>query len=296
MSGVYQSGTFHRVSFTLRASTLAYNNEMSTTTTFTLLGTGSSGGVPRIGNNWGACDPANPRNRRRRCSMLVEHKSPEGTTTALIDAGPDMREQLLSSDVAFLDAVLLTHSHADHIFGIDDLRQLWVTHKSPVNVYMDEQTAAMVMKAFGYAFHTPEGSTYPPFCSEHRLSPYTSIKITGAGGTIDTTAFTVNHGDIHALGYHFENLAYMPDVKSVTDPKSLELLTNIDALIIDALRLNPHPSHMALDETLAFIEQVQPRRAILTNMHTDLDYAQLAAKLPANIEPGYDGMQITLSL
>jgi len=226
--------------------------------------------------------------------MLVERHNSAGTTSVLVDAGPDMREQLLSSGVISLDAVLLTHSHADHIFGIDDLRQLWVTHKSQVNVHMDDQTATMVMKAFGYAFQTPEGSTYPPFCNERRLTPYTPIEITGAGGSINTTAFTVNHGDIHSLGYRFQNLVYLPDVKSVTDTKSLELLTDIDVLIIDALRTNPHPSHMAVDETLAFIENVKPRRAILTNMHTDLDYAELAAKLPANIEPGYDGMQITL--
>ncbi len=266
---------------------------MKNKTQFTLLGTGSSGGVPRIGNNWGACDPQNPRNRRRRCSMLVEQISNEGKTSVLIDTGPDMREQLLSAEVTYLDAVLLTHEHADHIFGLDDLRQLAIAHKEKVNVYIDDSTSSYIMQAFGYCFTQSDGSSYPAICEEHRINAGKSVSINGAGGTITALPFVVNHGDITALGFRINNLVYMPDVKTVTDSNSIAALNDVDTLIIDALRYTPHPTHMNVEESLNFIDKIKPKRAILTNMHVDIDYESINAQLPANVEAAYDGMTIS---
>lgn len=266
-----------------------------TTTDFTLLGTGSSGGVPRIGNLWGACDPDNPKNRRRRCSMLIERLNDEGKTSVLIDTGPDMREQLLSAKVTYLDAVLLTHSHADHIFGLDDLRQLAVTHKERVNVHMDESTAAKVMPAFAYCFRQAEDSSYPAICREHRITAGTPFSIAGNGGSITAVPFEVNHGDISALGFRIDNLVYLPDVKTVTEAASLSLLKDVDTLVLDALRYTPHPTHMNVEEAVAFAKQIQPKRTILTNMHIDIDYESLNRELPDNIEAAYDGLKIQVS-
>ncbi len=265
---------------------------MNTDTTFTLLGTGSSGGVPRIGNLWGACDPDNPKNRRRRCSMLVERSSADGKTSVLIDTGPDMREQLLSAQVSYLNGVLLTHSHADHIFGLDDLRQLAITHRERIKVHMDAYTAERVMPAFGYCFKQAEGSSYPSICEELRITATEPVAITGKGGTLTAIPFEVNHGDIKALGFRFNDLVYLPDVKTVTDPASLSLLENVDTLILDALRYTAHPTHMNVDEAIAFVEQIKPRRTILTNMHIDIDYAGLNSTLPDHIEAAYDGLTI----
>lgn len=266
---------------------------MNNKTVFTLLGTGSSGGVPRIGNNWGACDPQNPKNRRRRCSLLVEKTNGRGKTSVLIDTGPDMREQLLSTAVTYLDAVLLTHEHADHIFGLDDLRQLAITHKEKVNVHMTESTSNYVMRAFGYCFKQSEGSSYPAICQEHRIIAGETTTIDGKGGSISVMPLVVNHGDITALGFRIDNVVYMPDVKTVTETASLEALKDVDTLILDALRYTPHPTHMNVEESLAFMKQIQPRRGILTNMHVDIDYAELSAQLPENISPAYDGMTIS---
>jgi len=266
---------------------------MKIETVFTLLGTGSSGGVPRIGNNWGACNPDNPKNRRRRCSLLVERSNGNGKTSVLIDTGPDMREQLLSARVTYLNAVLLTHSHADHITGLDDLRQLAVAHEEKVNVYLDEPTSGSLMRAFGYCFHQAEGSSYPPICQEHRITPDNPIHIDGEGGTITAIPFSVNHGDIKALGFRFDDLAYLPDVKDVTEATSLNTLKDLDTLILDALRHTQHPTHMNVEEALTFMQQVKPARGILTDMHGDLDYDELNSQLPDNIQPAYDGMTIS---
>lgn len=266
---------------------------MKNKTVFTLLGTGSSGGVPRIGNNWGACDPGNPKNRRRRCSLLVERSNSNGKTSVLIDTGPDMREQLLSARVTYLDAVLLTHSHADHITGLDDLRQLAVAHKEKVNVYLDQPTSDSVMRAFGYCFKQAKGSSYPAICNEHRITPDNPVHIEGGGGTITAMPFIVNHGDIKALGFRFDDLVYLPDVKNVTQATSMTTLKDTDTLILDALRYTSHPTHMNVNDAVAFIKQTNPVRGILTNMHVDLDYDELNKQLPDNIEPAYDGMTIS---
>lgn len=260
--------------------------------TFTILGCGSSGGVPRVGQGWGACDPANPRNRRRRCSLLVEQAGPGGTTTVLIDTSPDLREQLLDAGVTNLDAVLFTHAHADHTHGIDDLRPLTIQRRRRITVYADTWTSAALHQRFGYCFATPPGSSYPPILDEHRFAPGDEIVVNGAGGPIRALAFRLFHGDIDAVGFRFGDVAYAPDVNGIP-ANSLDSLKDLDIWVLDALRETPHPSHFTLDEALEQIRQLKPRRAILTNLHTDLDYARLAAQLPAGIEPAYDGLRFT---
>ncbi|MEM6985625.1 MAG: MBL fold metallo-hydrolase [Pseudomonadota bacterium] len=261
---------------------------------FKLLGTGSSGGVPRIGNDWGACDPTQPRNRRRRCALLITRTGPHGTTTVLVDAGCDMREQLIDAQVERLDGVVLTHPHADHIFGLDDLRQMKIRMRECIDVYMDAATSARVMRAFDYCFEQPIGSSYPPICIEHRIEANSPVRIDGAGGAVELLPIQVEHGDIHALGLRVGDFAYVPDIKTVERPASREALTGLDVLVLDALRRHPHPSHLNLEESLALIEALRPRRTVLTNMHTDLDYDTLKAELPSGVEAGYDGLDIVL--
>lgn len=265
---------------------------MKTFIKFTLLGTGSSGGVPRVGNQWGKCDPNNPKNRRRRCALLVESVSDSGNTSVLIDAGVDLREQLLAADVSHLDGVLLTHSHADHIFGLDDLRQLALVMKTPIPVHMDAKTAETVMPAFGYIFHQAPTSSYPAFCSHVDISHDRVTTISGAAGSMDFQPLVAEHGDIHSLGFRVGNIAYLPDMKRISDSNSIKALENLDVLIVDCLREINHPAHLSLNESLGFIEQINPKRAVLTNMHSDLDYQALLDRLPKHIVPGFDGFQL----
>lgn len=271
---------------------------MQETLTLTLMGTGSSGGVPRVGNQWGDCDPGESRNRRRRCALLIEQKQPgeklANSTTIVVDTGADFREQLLSAQVSSIEAVVLTHSHADHIFGLDDLRQMAILLKRPIDVWMDSATRTQVMAAFGYCFHQAEGSSYPSFCNERTIEPDTTLMVNGPGGNISIETLVAEHGDINALGVKVNNAVYLPDIKRISDKNSLKRLQDIQLLIVDALRYNPHPSHMNLDECLSFIESVSPERAILTNMHSDLDYRTLCSKLPPGVEPGYDGLSVVL--
>ncbi|MEI2385760.1 MBL fold metallo-hydrolase [Breoghania sp. JC706] len=259
---------------------------------FTILGCGSSGGVPRIGNVWGECDPAEPRNRRRRCSLMVERIAENGgRTQVLIDTGPDMRQQLIDADVGNLDAVLYTHAHADHIHGIDDLRQIAIHNRRRVPVYMDAMTSERARSAFGYCFSTLPGSGYPPILAEHRLQPGKAVTIEGEGGPITALPIEVNHGEIDALGFRIGDIAYMPDVKAIPD-ESAALLERLDTWILDALRPKTHPSHFSLDDALGWFDRMKPRRAIITNMHLDMDYCTLVANLPEHVEPAYDGMII----
>lgn len=266
------------------------------TLTVTILGCGSSGGVPRVGMGWGACDPAEPRNRRRRCSILVEKRreARDAATTVLVDTSPDLREQLLDSDVRHLDAVLFTHEHADHTHGIDDLRPLVLKMRRCIDVYLDERTSEQVRARFGYCFITPPGSDYPPILVEHRLTSGREVRIDGPGGPLAALPFRMVHGNIDALGFRFGGLAYASDVSAMPE-EAKALLRGLDLLIIDALRYTPHPSHFSLAEALALIEEVAPQRAVLTNMHTDLDYATLRGQVPAHVEPAYDGMTLTVS-
>ena len=257
----------------------------------TILGCGSSGGVPRVGAGWGACDPANPRNRRRRCSILVERTGPEGTTSVLVDTSPDLREQLLAKDVKRLDAILFTHDHADHTHGIDDLRPLVIAMRRRIPAYLDAATREVLAQRFSYCFRSPPGSGYPPILEERPLVAGTETRIEGPGGPITALPFRMIHGDADALGFRFGSLVYAPDVSRMPE-ESMRHLRGLDVLILDALRYTPHPTHFSLDEALALIEAVAPQRAVLTNLHTDLDYGILAARLPDHVEPAYDGLQI----
>ena len=258
--------------------------------TFTILGCGSSMGVPRVALGWGECDPNNPKNRRRRCSLLVERKSPDGLRTrVLVDCSPDLRMQLLDAAVDWVDGVLITHEHADHTHGIDDLRPLFVHKRRQVDVYLDEATSRAMHARFGYCLVTPPGSEYPPILNEKRLVPGEVVNVDGQGGAIEALPVLQNHGDIPSLGFRFGNLAYSADIKNLPT-ESIGALAGLDVWIVDALRKAPHPSHFNLDEALAWIARIKPKRAILTNLHTDMDYASLRSHLPPGVEPGFDGM------
>lgn len=264
------------------------------TTTITILGCGSSGGVPRVGQGWGACDPANPRNRRRRCSILVQRAGPNGTTNVLVDTSPDLREQLLDLDITRLDGVLLTHDHADHTHGFDDLRPLVGHNRRRVDVWIDPATCPDLRARFAYAFETPAGSEYPPIVNEHRIEPGVPFRVDGPGGAVDVVAFRLVHGGVEALGFRFGNAAYTPDVSTIPD-ECVPFVEGLDLWIIDALRETPHPSHFTLAEALDWIARTSPRQAVLTNLHTDLDYAQLSERLPGNVCAAYDGMELIIT-
>ncbi len=256
---------------------------------FTILGCGSSGGVPRLGGHWGDCDPGDPRNTRRRCSVLIERVSQQGITRVLVDTSPDLRAQLLDQNIGTLDAVAYTHAHADHVHGIDDLRMIVFNMRARLPVWADAPTRASLLDRFGYAFIQPEGSTYPPILDMNDIDgPFT---ITGAGGDITLTPFLVHHGGMDALGFRVDDIAYLPDVKEIPD-KVWPQLENLDCWILDALRRTPHPTHAHLAQSLEWIDRVQPRRAVLTNMHIDLDHATLDAETPDHITPAFDGMVI----
>ncbi len=264
---------------------------------FTILGSGSSGGVPRMsdkpGGNWGACDPDNPKNRRRRCSMLITREENGTTTRVLIDTSPDMRAQLLDANVGRLDAVVYTHSHADHMHGVDDLRQIVYNMKSRVDVWADGPTQDSLLARFGYAFIQPEGSSYPAILNLHTIDG--DIEISGDGGTITLTPFEVSHGNIDSLGFRIGDLAYLPDVSDMS-PAAWDVLKGLDVFILDALRREPHPTHVHLDRALEWIAKSGAKRGVLTNMHIDLDYETVAAETPAHISPAYDGMVIRFDL
>jgi phosphoribosyl 1,2-cyclic phosphate phosphodiesterase len=260
----------------------------------TILGCGSSGGVPRVGSGWGACDPNNPKNRRRRCSILVERRNGEATTGVLVDTSPDLREQLLDAGVRRLDAVLFTHAHADHLHGIDDLRPLVIHMRRRIPVYADHVTGELLGIRFGYCFRTPPGSEYPPILTEHRIDAGVPVTIDGPGGAVTAMPFRMEHGKDQALGFRFGGLGYASDVSAMPE-ESVAELSGLEVLILDALRYNPHPTHFSVAEALAFIERVAPRHAVLTNLHTDVDYDRLARELPAHIEPAYDGLRLTVA-
>lgn len=256
---------------------------------FTILGCGSSGGVPRLGGFWGECDPNNPKNTRRRCSMLVERQTAAGTTRVLIDTSPDMRAQLLDTGAATLDGVVFTHSHADHMHGIDDLRQVVFNRRERLDVWADGPTQDALLSRFGYAFVQPDGSPYPPILNLHTISG--DVSIPGQGGDITLTPFQVRHGAIDSLGFRIGDLAYLPDVSDIPD-NALPALSNLDCWVLDALRHTPHPTHFHLDRSLEWIDRMAPKRAILTNLHVDLDYDTLDAATPSHITPAHDGLTI----
>ena len=259
----------------------------------TILGSGSSAGVPRLGGlagagDWGACDPKNPKNRRRRCSLLVRR----GPTTVLVDTSPDLREQLLSAGVAHIDGVVMTHPHADQTNGIDDLRPLMFLMKRRVDMHADRATLDHLKGQFGYCFATPEGSEYPPILNGHVIAePFAPFAIKGEGGPVPVLAFWQDHGPIRSLGYRFGPIAYLSDVRDLDDA-AFTVLQGVKVWIVDALRYTRHPTHANVATALEWIARVRPERAILTNLHHDLDYEELRAQLPEGVEPAYDGMTI----
>lgn len=269
---------------------------------FTILGCGSSPGVPRIDGDWGACDPNNPRNRRRRCSLLIERTGPQGTTTVLVDTSPDLREQMLMTGVTWLDGVLYTHGHADHVHGIDDLRQFAVIHRRLVDTYADETTLGMLTHRFSYCYETPPGSIYPPILKGHQIEAGKIVRIEGQGGPVEVLPIVQVHGPIPSLGFRIGGdlaalrggLCYSPDISDIPDV-SVALFENLAIWIVDALQYRVHLSHFSLEQTLQWIKRLRPGHAVLTHMHIPLDYETLKLETPENVEPAYDGMVIELA-
>ncbi|WP_029014369.1 MBL fold metallo-hydrolase [Niveispirillum irakense] len=251
----------------------------------TILGCGGSSGVPLIGNVWGNADPANPRNRRRRPSILVENAS----TTVLVDTGPDMREQLVDAGVQRLDGVLYTHAHADHVHGIDDLRAVnWLTGK-PVDVYGDAETLDILGRRFDYCFKPlpPGGNVYArPVLVPHVVEGPFRV------GTMDIVPFVQDHGHSSSLGFRFGRIGYSTDVVRLSD-EAFAVLEGVETWIVDCVRLEPpHPVHAHWEITRGWIERLKPKRAILTHMNHLMDYDSLCRMLPPGVEPAYDGMVI----
>ncbi|MEO5805143.1 MBL fold metallo-hydrolase [Devosia sp.] len=262
----------------------------------TVLGCGSSGGVPRIGNDWGVCDPNEPRNRRRRCSLLIEGFSAgsDMPTRIVIDTGCDLREQLLEQHVDRVDAVLYTHEHADHTHGIDDLRVLALHNRRRIDVYFTAEAGDRIREAFAYCFATPVGGDYPPILNAHTVVAGDVITVEGPGGRISVQSFEQTHGSIKSLGFRVGSFAYSCDLSAIPAPSAVAV-SDLAVWIIDALRPTPHPSHLSLPETLDLIAHYRPVQAVLTNMHIDLDYQTLVDTLPAGITPAFDGLKIDVT-
>jgi phosphoribosyl 1,2-cyclic phosphate phosphodiesterase len=252
----------------------------------TILGCGTSSGVPRIGGDWGDCDPADPRNRRTRASVLVQ----SATTAILVDTGPDMREQLLKAGVGALDAVLWTHEHADHTHGIDDLRQIFHLRQSPVPCYARPRCLESVERRFRYVFHGRGG--YPPTATIAALGDKIIV------GDVHIRTVDMPHGGITSAGFRFEHdgksIGYSTDFHEFT-PDMDDMFASLDLWVVDALRRAPHPTHANLATTLEAIRRLKPGRAILTHMDQSMDYAGLSAELPPGVEPGYDGLEVVFA-
>ena len=267
----------------------------------TILGSGSSGGVPRFGGadgagDWGDCDPNEPKNRRSRCSILVqrtngeEGRSPHETTSLVVDTSPDMRAQLLAAKCPRMDAVLFTHDHADQSHGIDDLRVFALQMRQRIPVYIDHHTGGAILERFRYCFEQPPGSYYPSIL-EHIEMPACgdAFELSGPSGNIPCIAFMQNHGRVDSLGFRFGDLAYSSDVVGLPE-ESFEILDGVHTWIVDALQYKPHKTHAHLDLALEWIARVKPKRAVLTNLHVHMDYRTLLSELPEGVTPAYDGM------
>jgi phosphoribosyl 1,2-cyclic phosphate phosphodiesterase len=258
----------------------------------TVLGCGSSGGVPRADGEWGACDPAEPKNLRSRCSLLVRRRGAgaEQETTAIVDTSPDLRLQCAGAGVKRLDGVLLSHDHADQVHGLDDVRAFFLRQRGTrIRTHMDEATRATMLRRFGYIFEGEAG--YPAICDAHPIPPHGEPwAVHGPSGEIPVMTFDQDHGPVRSIGYRFGDVAYSSDVAQLEEG-AFAALAGVDVWIVDALRYRPHPTHAHLERTLEWIARVRPRRAILTNLHIDFDYAKLKAELPDGVEPAYDGLR-----
>jgi phosphoribosyl 1,2-cyclic phosphate phosphodiesterase len=272
---------------------------MSGTLRVSILGCGSSGGVPRATGDWGVCDPNEPKNARTRCGLLLQKwngqaSAPQAATTILIDTAPDLRLQLAQARPSHLDAVLISHDHADQTNGFDDIRAFFVKTLKPIPVWLDEPTRASFMSRFGYAFQSKGG--YPAIARDAgHLAPLVPLTIDGPGGALEVLPLDQDHGFIRSLGFRVGDFAYSNDVVAMPEPTWAHL-DSLQLWIVDALRDKPHPTHAHVDMALQWIERASPRRAVLTNMHIDLDYAELRARLPAGVEPAYDGWTADLAI
>lgn len=263
----------------------------------TILGSGSSGGVPRVGGDWGVCDPLEPKNKRTRCSLLVEQWSgdvePDHSekTIILIDTSPDLRDQLLTAKVKHVDAVLYTHDHADQSHGIDDLRAIAYAMRKRIPVYMDALTKDVLFTRFGYCFEMPEGRIHPAiFDAQDTFNSKDAFKINGPGGTINIVALELSHGIAPSFGFKInDKVVYTPDVLDIEEDV-LDLIKGAQIWICDALRYNPSPAHANVDKALMWQSYTQTPEMILTNLHVDMDYATLSAELTGGQRVGYDGL------
>ena len=250
-----------------------------------ILGCGTSSGVPRVGNDWGLCDPANPKNRRRRVAILVTY----GNVRILVDTGPDLREQLLDADVTDVEAVVWTHDHADHCHGIDDLRQLYHSRSRAVAGYARAETLASLERRFEYAFSGKDG--YPAVVRPHLLPDHINL------GGVSLRTVDQPHGPITTAGLRFDaggkTVVYSTDFNDLT-PQMEAAFQEADLWIVDSLRRRPHPSHPHLGQALEWIARLKPKRAVLTHLDNSMDYDTLCAELPEGVEPAYDGMEISL--
>lgn len=263
---------------------------MVDTLRLTILGCGSSPGTPRITGDWGACDPANPKNRRTRAAAMVERISESGgVTRVIIDTGPDFRSQMLAAGVQHIDAVVYTHPHADHIHGIDDLRGYVLSRGSLIDIFADEPTLERLTQSFGYCIETPPGSSYPPIVRPHLIDHDQSFSITGEGGTLTFLPLPQIHGDIISLGFRVGPLAYCSDASDFPEATAARM-SGLELLVVDALQYRPHVSHLSLPEALQWIDRLKPSRAVLTHMHVPLDYETVEAETPSHVTPAYDGM------
>jgi phosphoribosyl 1,2-cyclic phosphate phosphodiesterase len=258
----------------------------------TILGCGSSGGVPRATGDWGACDPNEPKNRRTRCGLLLQQWSgarghPEEATTVLIDTPPELRQQLAAAGARRLDGVVLSHDHADQTNGFDDVRAFFLKQRAMIPVWLDEPTRETFMRRFGYTFVSGPG--YPAIAHvAGDISPLAPIRVNGPGGVLELLPLEQDHGFSRSLGFRIGPVAYSNDLVSMPE-QSFAALQELSLWIVDALRDKPHPTHAHVERTLEWIERLRPKLALLTNMHIDLDYASLKARLPAGVEPAYDG-------
>lgn len=255
---------------------------------FTILGCGSSPGVPRVDGEWGACDPENPKNRRTRAAFLIEQIGPDGTTTVAVDTGPDFRQQMIAAGVANLDAVVYTHPHADHIHGIDDVRIFALKRRRQIPIHADAFTMERIREGFSYCIETPPGSDYPPIVRPEIIGEAGDrFEIDGAGGPIPFQPLKQIHGSITSLGFRIGNVAYCCDISGFPD-ETVPKLQDLDVLIVDALQYKSHPSHFSLGEALEWIERLKPRQTYLTHMHVPLDYDTVARETPNHVAPAHD--------
>jgi phosphoribosyl 1,2-cyclic phosphate phosphodiesterase len=270
---------------------------MSRQVRVTLLGSGCSTGVPRIDGYWGACDPANPRNHRSRCSAMFEvfdAYTPQDVTRVIVDTAPEFRMQVLRAGVNHIDAVMWTHDHADQTHGIDDMRALSAYQDKRLDGYMDAATMQTLLTRFTYVFRGAHG--YPATCTERLLPPHHQPwSIPGAGGGLPVVTFEQQHGPIVSVGYRIGDVAYSSDVSDLNED-AFGALDGLKLWIVDAMRYKPHPTHAHLDKTLEWIERLKPERAILTNLHQDMDYEVLKGLCPPNVEPAYDGLSVQVAL